>query len=87
MLESLSSTVYNLWQKRQLHINTDFSVTGWMLCVILHICKDAKYRSDRNHKKQVNNVIKTLFSGSSEEEMNVTLELFWTEYTALDDKV
>ena len=37
MLESLSSTVCNLWQKIQLHINTDFAVTGWMLCVITHI--------------------------------------------------
>ena len=87
MLESLSSTVCNLWQKRQLHINTDFAVTGWMLCVIPHICKDAKDHSDRNHRKQVNNVIKILFSVSSEEEMNVTLEVFWTEYTAFDNKV
>ena len=61
MLESLSSTVCNLWQKRQLHINTDFAVTGWMLCVIPHIRKNAKDNSDRNHRKQVNNVIKTLF--------------------------
>ena len=58
-----------------------------MLCVIPHIRKDAKYQSDRNHRKQVNNVIKTLFSGSSEEEMNVTLNVFWTEYTAFDNKV
>ena len=42
LLESLSSTVCNLWQIRQLHINTDFSVTGWILCVIPHIFKDAK---------------------------------------------
>ena len=67
MSESLSSTVCNLWQKRQLHINTDFAVTGWMLCVIPHICKDAKDHLDSNHSKQVNNVIKRLFSGSSEE--------------------
>ena len=33
------------------------------------------------------NIIKTLFSGSSEEEMNVTLDVFWTEYTAFDNKV
>ena len=46
MLESLSFSVCKLWQKRQLHINTDFSVTGWMLCVIPHIRKDAKYHSD-----------------------------------------
>ena len=78
MLEILSLSVCKLWQKRQLHINTDFSVTGWMLCVIPHIRKYAKDHSDRNHRKQVNNVIKTLFSGSSEEEMNVTLDVFWT---------
>ena len=58
-----------------------------MLCVIPHIRKDAKDHSDRTHRKQVNNVIKTLFSGSSEEEMNVTLDLFWTEYTASDNKI
>ena len=67
MLESLSSTVCNLFQKRQLHINTDFVVTGCMLCVIPHIIKDSKYHSDRNHRKKVNNVIKTSFSGASEE--------------------
>ena len=78
MLKNLSSTVCNLWQKRQLHINTDFAVTGWMLCVIPHIRKDAKDHSDRNHRKQVNNVIKTLFYGSSEEEINVNLDIFWT---------
>ena len=61
MLESLSSKVCNLLQKRQLHINTDFAVTGWMLCVIPHIRMDVKYHSDRNHKKKVNNVIKRFF--------------------------
>ena len=39
MLKSLRSLVFNLWQKRQIHINTDFSVTGWMLCVIPHISR------------------------------------------------
>ena len=58
-----------------------------MLCVIPHIRKDAKYHSDRNHRKQVSNVIKRLFYGSSEEEMNVTLDMFWSEYTAFDNKV
>ena len=61
MLESLIYTVCNLWQKRQLHINTDFAVTGWMICVIPHIHKDAKDHSDRNNRKQVNNVIKIIF--------------------------
>ena len=65
MLESLSLSVCKLWRKRQLHINTDFAVTGWMLFVIPHIHKYAKDHSDSDHRKQVNNVIKTLFSGAS----------------------
>ena len=76
MLESLSLSVRKLWQKRHLLINTAFTVTGWMLCVIPHIRKDEKYHSDSDHRKQVNNVINTLFSGSSEEKMAVTLDLF-----------
>ena len=76
MLESLSLSVCKLWHKRQLQINADFSVTGWILCVIPHIRKDAKDHSDSDHRKQVNNVIDALFSGLSEEEMDVTLDFF-----------
>ena len=63
MLESLIYLVCILWQKQQLHINTDFAVTGWILFVIPHMGKDSKYHSDSDNKKQVNNVIKTLFHG------------------------
>ena len=86
-MESLSLSVCKLCQERQLHINNDFEVTGWMLCVIPHIRKYAKEHSDSDHRKQVNNVIKTLFSGASEEEMAVTQDIFWTEYTDFDNKI
>ena len=87
MLEILSFSLCKLWHKRKLHINTDFAVTVWMLCVITHIRKDAKDHSDSDHRKEFNNVINILFSGASEEEMAVTLDLFWTEYTAFDNRV
>ena len=58
-----------------------------MICVIPHICKDAKYNSDSDHSKQVNNIIKTLFFGSSEEEMAVTQDISWTEYTDFDKNI
>ena len=85
MLESLSFSVFKLCQKRQLHVNTDFAVTGWMLCVITHIQKDVKDHSDSDHSKQFNNFIKTLFFGASEEEMAVTQDIFWTKYTDFDN--
>ena len=81
MLESLSSPVCKIWQKRKIHINTDFAVTEWMLCVILHIHKYEKYHSDSDHRKQVNNIINTFFHGVPEDEMSVTKDIFWTEYT------
>ena len=68
-----------------MHINADFAVTGWMLCVILHILRDTKYHSDNDHSKQVNNVIKTLFHGLSENKMAVTQDIFWAEYTDFDN--
>ena len=87
MFESLSFSVCKLCQKRQLHINTDIAETVWMLCVIPHIRRYAIYNSDSNHRKQVNNVIKTLFSGASEEEMSVTKDIFWTGYTDFVNKI
>ena len=57
-----------------------------MLCFIHHIRKDAKDHSDSDHRKQVNNAIKTLFHEVPEEEMNVTPDIFWTEYTEFDNK-
>ena len=86
MLENLSSAVCKLWQKIKIHINTDFTVTGWMPCVIPHIRKDAKYHSDSDHSKQVKNVIKALFHGVPEYLMDVTQCIFWTEYNEFDNK-
>ena len=87
MLEILSYLVFNFWDKSQLHINTDTEVTGWMLCVIPLILKKSKDHSDSDHRKQVNNVIKMLFHGLSEDEITFTLDLFCTEYTDFDENI
>ena len=58
-----------------------------MLCDIPHIHKDAKYHSYSDHRKQDNYVIKTLFSGASEDKMSVTQDIVWTEYTDFDNKI
>ena len=50
-LESLSFSVCDIWQKRQLHINTNFSVTRLMLCVIQHILKYEKDHLDSDYRK------------------------------------
>ena len=50
-----------------------------MLCVINHINKYEKDHSDSDNRKQVNNVIKTLFHGIPEDEMAITQVIFWTE--------
>ena len=52
-----------------------------MLCVIYHLQESKKYHSDSEHRKQVNNIIKTLFHELSVYEMAVTKDLFWTEET------
>ena len=38
--ENICYVISNLWNKREGHINTDYAVTGWMLCVIPHIRED-----------------------------------------------
>ena len=58
-----------------------------MLCVIPHIRKDSKDYSDSDHRKEVNNFNKTLFSGASEEEMSVTQDIFFIEHTDFDKKI
>ena len=63
------------------HINTDYSVTGRMLCVMPHICN-----FDGNNMKQVNNIIKTLFHGISNDDRNYTLKKIWIEYTGFNNK-
>ena len=85
-MEILSYLVHILFQKRQFHINTDFAVTRWMLCVIPHISKDAKYNLDSDHWKQVNDEIIKLIHGLSVDKMDFTPVLFCTEYTAFDNK-
>ena len=35
--ENICFVICSLWNKREEHINTYYSVTGWMLCVIPHL--------------------------------------------------
>ena len=52
-----------------------------MLCVIPHIRKDVFKNSQNKHHIKVDNVIKTLFAGSTEKELHGTIDTFWSEYT------
>ena len=87
VLVSLSSSVCNIWHKREIHINTDFAVTGWMLCVIPQIHKDEKDHSDSDDRNQVNNFMKKIFHGVPEEKMAVTQDIVLTEYSDFDNKI
>ena len=73
----MSYSVFNYWGKRKSYINTDFSVTGWMLCVITHIRNYSSDDSYSDHRKQVNNVVKKLFHGLYEYALHFKLYLFW----------
>ena len=57
-----------------------------MFCGIPHIYKDAKYHLESYHGKHVRNLIKTLFRGLLEDQVDVTQDIFLTEYTELDNK-
>ena len=64
--ENICFVISSLWNEREKIINTDYAVTGWMLCLITHIREDVfKNARNKNHI-QVNNVTKTLFAGSTE---------------------
>ena len=57
-----------------------------MLCVIPHIGKYEKYHSNSDHSNHIKFFIKTLFHGLTEDERDITQEIFWTEYTEFDNK-
>ena len=75
ILEILSYSVCNYQEKKELNINSDFTVTGWMLCVIPYIIKYASDHSDSDNRKHINNVIKILFHGLYDDDLHFTLEL------------
>ena len=61
-------------------------MTGWVLCVIPHNREDIFKNAQNKHHIQVNNVIKTLFAGSTEKELHEALDKFWIEYNSFDYK-
>ena len=84
--ENICFVISNLWNKREEHINTDYAVTGWILCVIPHIREDLFINVQNKHHIQENNVIKTLFAGSTENELHGALDTFWSEYNLFNHK-
>ena len=59
--ENISFPIYCLWIVREKHNNTDYSGTGWMLCVIPHIREDVFKNAQNKNHIQLNNVIRTFF--------------------------
>ena len=57
-----------------------------MLCVIPHSREDVFKNAQNRHHIQVNNVIKTLFSGETEKELHGSLDTFWIEYNLFNHK-
>ena len=84
--ENICHVISNLWNKSEEHINTKYAVTGSMLCIITHIREDEFKNSQNKHHIQVNNVIKSLFAGSTEKELHESLDTFWSEYTLFNHK-
>ena len=84
--DNICFVISNLWNDRYKYINNDYSVTGWMLCVISHIREDVFKNAQNNHHIQVNTVINSLFIGSTEKELYETLDTFWSKYTNFNHK-
>ena len=59
--ENLCFVISKLWIERKKHINTDYAMTGWMLCVIHQIWEDVFKNSNENNRNQVNTVLENLF--------------------------
>ena len=84
--ENICFVISSLWNKREYHINTDYDVTGRILCIISHFREDIFKNAQNKHHIQVNNVIKTLFAGSTEKELHGNLDNFWSKYTLFNHK-
>ena len=80
--DHIYSIISNVCNQIEKHINTDYAVTGWMLFVFPQISKDVS-NAQKKHNIQVNTVINSLFSVSTEKELHETLDTFWIKYTWL----
>ena len=78
--DNICVVISNLWKEREKHINNDYSVTGWMLCIITHIREYVFKNAQNKHLIQVNTVIKSVFAGLSEKKLHETLDTLWSEY-------
>ena len=61
--ENIFFVVSSLWNEREKHINSDYSVTFWMLFVIPRIREDVFKNAQNNHHILVNTIINSLFAG------------------------
>ena len=78
--DNICFVISSLWNERKKQINTDYVVTGWILGVITHIREDVFKNAQNNHRIQVNTVIKSFFSGSTEKELHETIGTFCSKY-------
>ena len=55
--ENICFVISSLCNEKEKHTNTDYALTGWMLCVITHIREFVFKNAQNKHYIQVNNFI------------------------------
>ena len=59
--EIICYLIFNHWGERDIKINTDYYLTGYMLWVVTHIYDGGINNYDGNNSNQVKKITKTLF--------------------------
>ena len=73
----MTSVIINFRDKREVNINTNYAITGCMLCVIPHSCKDYNYNSHRYHRNQVKYLYRIFFVTYQITNMGINLDTFY----------
>ena len=63
----MSSLIFHYWKNREEYINTSYTGTEWMVCVISHIHEDVHVNENGDSMNQVDVVIKTMVHGISDD--------------------
>jgi hypothetical protein len=82
----LGRNIVTLWNRRKVNMVSDFGIAGWLLAPLQEVMEDVRANRTASDNEAMDRMLKKLYYNSTEDELGVIMDKFWTEWDEFNQK-
>lgn len=84
--DGIGDKMMKAWMKLKRHLETDFALTAWALCVMPEVREDVAARMTGDHHEAIDRIITKLYSHDVMADIDEIIDTFWNQYKHFKNK-